>query len=158
MSTYQTQYDVVGGEQTRRWVDTNLLGRNKPPASTYASDTYAALTRDQWANYVSTFVPIENQLIAYATDPNKPLENMAEASRDVNAAYNAQEGATARRLSGLGVSLSPDEQAAQQRSFGLSKSLADVGAQNVAGAMTRARQQSILGNPAPQSITQQGGG
>lgn len=158
MGTYQTKYDVVGGEQTRRWVDTHWLGKNKPPASTYASDTYAALTRDQWANYVSTFVPIENQLIKYATDPNKPLENMAEASRDVNAAYDAQVGATERRLSGLGVSLSPDEQAAQQRSFGLSKSLADVGAQNVAGAMTRARQQSILGNPAPQGATQPGGG
>ena len=134
----------------RKWLDTNILGLNKPKPSTYASDTYAALTRDQWANYVSTFVPIENQLIAYATNQNKPLENMAEASRDVNAAYDAQMGATGRRLKGLGVTLSDDEQAAQQRSFGLSKSLADVGAQNMAGALTRDRQQRILGNPAPQ--------
>jgi hypothetical protein len=117
----------------------------------YAGDTYAALTREQWANYVSTFVPIENQLIQYATDPNKPMEAMAGASKDVNAAYTAQQGATDRQLKGLGVSLNADEQAAQTRSFGLSKSLADVGAQNVAGALTRDRQQSILGNPAPQS-------
>ena len=54
-----------------------------------------------------------------------------------------------RRLGGLGVSLTADEQQAQQRSFGLSKSLADVGAQNMAGAITRQRQQQILGNPAP---------
>lgn len=128
------------------------LGFSKAPVSTVASDTYAALTRDQWANYVSTFVPIENQLIAYATDPNKPLEAMAEAGRDVNSAYNAQQGATERRLKGLGVTLTPDEQMAQQRSFGLSKSLADVNAQNVAGTLTRDRQQSILGNPAPQSV------
>jgi hypothetical protein len=120
-----------------------------PPAPPRASDIYAALTREQWQNYVSTFVPIENQLIQFATDPNKPLEAMAEASRDVNAAYAAQQGAMQRRLSGLGVSLTADEQAAQQRSFGLSKSLADVGAQNVAGALTRQRQQSVLGNPAP---------
>ena len=145
---YRTSWD--GGASTRRWVDTNVLGKNRPPVSTYASDTYAALTREQWANYVSTFVPIENQLIAYATDANKPLAAMAEASKDVNAAYTAQQGATDRRLRGLGVTLTDDEQAAQQRSFGLSKSLADVGAQNVAGALTRSRQQSILGNPAPQ--------
>lgn len=51
------------------------------------------------------------------------------------------------------MSLNADEQQAQQRSFGLSKSLADVGAQNMAGAITRQRQQSILGNPAPQATT-----
>lgn len=146
---YQTSWDL--GASSRRWIDTNILGVNKPPPSTYASDTYAALTRDQWANYVSTFVPIENQLIAYATDANKPLENMAAASKSINAAYDAQAGATERRLRGLGVTLTDDEQAAQQRSFGLSKSLADVNAQNIAGALTRNRQQSILGNPAPQS-------
>ena len=26
----------------------------------FASNTYAALTRQQWADYVSTYVPIEN--------------------------------------------------------------------------------------------------
>jgi len=124
-----------------------------PNSKTYAGDTYAALTRDQWNTYVSTFVPIENQLIAYATDTSKPLEAMQEASQDVNAAYTAQQGATQRRLRGLGLTLDADEQAAQARSFSLSKSLADVGAQNVAGALTRQRQQSILGNPAPQSAT-----
>ena len=119
-------------------------------SSNYAADTYAALTRQQWQDYVSTFVPIENQLIDYATDPNKPLEAMKEASQDVNDAYGAQVGATQRRLGGLGVSLNADEQQSQQRSFGLSKSLADVGAQNMAGALTRQRQDSILGNPSPQ--------
>jgi hypothetical protein len=134
----------------------NLIGQRnaygvRMGSTNYAADTYAALTRQQWQDYVSTFVPIENQLIDYATDANKPLEAMQEASRDVNAAYGAQEGATQRRLNALGVSLNADEQQAQQRSFGLSKSLADVGAQNMAGAITRQRQQSILGNPAPQT-------
>ena len=84
-----------------------------PGSKTYAQDTYAALTRDQWATYVSTFVPIENQLIEYATDPNKPLEAMAEASADVNAAYAAKQGSIDRRLRGMGVTLNEDEQRAQ---------------------------------------------
>lgn len=129
-----------------------LSGNNGDP-SNYASETYAALTRDQWQTYMSVFVPIENQLIDYATDKNKPMEAMAEASADVNSAYDAQQGATQRRLAGLGVSLNGDEQAAQSRSAGLSRSLADVGAQNMAGELTRQRQQSLLGNPAPQALT-----
>jgi hypothetical protein len=126
----------------------NIYGVNSG-SKTYASDTYAALTRDEWANYVSTFVPIENQLIKYATDPNTVTNAMSQASQDVSNAYTAQAGSTARHLSALGVSLTPEQQQAQTRSYGLSKSLADVGAQNIAGELTRQRQQSILGNPAP---------
>jgi len=107
------------------------------------------LTRDQWANYVNTFVPLENQLIQYATDPGQVTKAMTNASADVNASFNQQEGAVQRRLRGLGVTLDADQQAAQKRQFGLSRALADVGAQNMAGDLTRQRQQSILGNPAP---------
>lgn len=128
----------------------NYFGFN-PGSKTYASDTYAAMTRDQWAQYVETFVPIENQLIKYATDPAVVSDAMSRASANVNASYGAQEGAIQRRLKGLGVQLDADQQTAQQRQFGLSKSLADVGAQNVAGDLTRQRQQQVLGNPAPVS-------
>lgn len=114
-----------------------------------AADTYAALTREQWRNYVSTFVPIENQLIQYATDRDRPAQEMAQASEMVQDAYQAQEGVTSRRLRGLGLSLTGEEQAAQQRSMGLSRALADVGAQNMARDLTVQRQQSLLGNPAP---------
>jgi hypothetical protein len=123
-----------------------------PGSKTYAADVYAALTRDQWQQYVSTFIPIENKLIEYATNPAVVSNAMATASEGVSQAYAAQEAATTRRLKGLGVSLSPDEQRAQTRSFGLSKSLADVGAQNIARELTTQRQQQILGSPAPQGV------
>jgi hypothetical protein len=134
----------------------NVYGINTS-SKTYAGDTYAALTRDQWAQYVSTFVPIENQLIKYATDPNVVTNAMSQASADVNSAYNAQEGATQRHLRGLGVTLTPEQQRAQQKSYGLSRSLADVGAQNISAEMTRQRQQSVLGNPAPIAGQNMGG-
>ena len=126
----------------------NPYGIN-PGSKTYAGDTYAAMTRDQWAQYVGTFVPIENQLIKYATDPTVVTNAMSTASANVNDAFNAQQGATARHLTGLGVTLTPEQQQAQQKSYGLGRSLADVGAQNMAADVTRNRQQSILGNPAP---------
>jgi hypothetical protein len=124
-------------------------GGHSSPTSTVASDTYAALTRQQWANYVQNFVPIENQLIKYATDTAAPEQAMAKASEGVNQSFAAQEAAAQRQLQGLGVELNADERAAQARDYGLSKSLADVNAQNIAGQTTRSRQQSLLGNPAP---------
>ena len=118
-------------------------------SSKYASDTYAALTQDQWNTYVGSFVPIENQLIGYANDPTQPLKSMQAASADVNSAYNQQQGNLQRTQAGMGITLNADEQKAQASNFGLSKALADVGAQNTAAALTTQRQQSILGAPAP---------
>lgn len=119
-------------------------------SSTYASDTYAALTREQWSNYVDTFIPIENKLIQYATDPMVVTDAMSSASTGVNNAFDAQTGVTKRKLSGLGVQLSEDEQAAQTKATGLNRALADVQAQNTARDLTTQRQQSILGSPVPQ--------
>lgn len=147
----QAAYDPLGA--TRGVV--NAVRGDRGRSSTYAADTFAALTRDQWATYVSTFVPLENQLIAAATDKGAPDEAMASASERVNAAFDAQQGATDRRLRGMGVTLDADEQAAQRKSYGLARSLADVGAQNLAHDLTVRRQQSVLGNPAPQGT--QGG-
>ena len=127
-----------------------LLGGNKSaPQNTSANDAYARMTRDQWSTYVNTFVPVENQLIKYATDPNVVSNAMQKASTGVNAAFDQQQGATARQLKGLGVTLSPEEQAEQQKQYGLNRALSDVQGQNMAGDITRQRQQSILGNPAP---------
>lgn len=119
-----------------------------------ASNTYAALTRQQWADYVATYVPIENKLIEFATDATQPAKAMATASTAVQNAFRAQEGDFQRRMQGLGLSLTADEQAAQQRAAGLSKSLADVQAQNVAGAQTRNLQHGLMGAPAPDVVKQ----
>jgi hypothetical protein len=121
-------------------------------SKTYASDTFAALTRERWADYVKTFVPIENQLIDYATNPNTVSNAMAGASANVNAAYDAREGMLGRRLQGLGLTLSGDESAASGRATSLSRSVADVQGQNLARDATISRQQQILGNPAPDVV------
>lgn len=124
-------------------------GQQRPMS---AQDTFAALTREKWADYVSIYAPLENQLIQQATDPEAANRAMAGASQNVNDAFAAQQGATDRRLRGLGLQLTPEQQAASTRATALSKSLTDVGAQNVAQDLTVQRQQSVLGNPAPQGV------
>ncbi len=122
------------------------------PSGPSASDLFASATRQQWSNYVNTFVPIENKLIQYATDPNTVTNAVSDAQTGVKQAFDAQQGATQRKLQGLGVTLSPDEEAAQKRSSGLTESLAGVQAANTARDLTVQRQQSILGSPAPQGV------
>lgn len=131
-----------------------------PPGPTTASDIYAALTREQWETYVNTFVPIENQLIQYATDKTQPMQAAQIAGADVNSAFNAQAGDERRRLQSLGVQLGPQEQEASQRQSGIARSLATVQGQNLAMDLTRQRQMGILGNPTPTagSIAQQASG
>jgi len=133
-----------------RSMATNLFGVNTG-SKTYAGDTFAALTREQWADYVSQFVPLENQLIQYATDPGVVTQSMQKASTNVNQSFDAAEASAQRRLKGYGVTLTPEEQAAQKREFGLARSLADVQAQGLARDLTTTRQRSVLGNPAPQA-------
>lgn len=136
----------------------DIFNKSKSSPSTTASDTFAALTRERWADYVKTFVPIENQLIDYATNPNTVKNAMAGASANVNAAYGAQEGALGRRMQGLGLTLSADEQASAKLSTSLSRGLADAQGQNLARDATVQRQQSLLGNPAPDVIRAGQGG
>ena len=126
----------------------NHSGNNSGGPS--VADDYAALTRKQWSDYLNVLgVPQENQLIEYATNPATVTNAMSEASSDVNKSFDRQAGITSQRLQGLGLTLSPEEQAAQTLSSGLARSVADVGAQNRTRDQTIARQQSVIGNPVP---------
>jgi hypothetical protein len=114
------------------------------------SAEFQAVTQQQWSDYVNTFLPIQNQLIKYATSPTTVSDAMSTAQTGVQNAYAAQQGSQARSNLELGVNLDPQAQAAQKRNSAVSQSLADVGAQNNARDLAVQNQQSILGNPVPQ--------
>lgn len=114
-----------------------------------ASDLFADLTRQQWADLQREITPYENKLIQFATDPTVVSSAMTEASADSNSAFDRQAAATTERLHSYGLNLNADEQQAATRSAGLAKSLGDVQAQNGARDATRSLQQSLLGNPIP---------
>lgn len=121
-----------------------------------ASDLYAQLTRQQWQDYVSRFIPIENELIEYAMNPETVRQNVAKAQAGIGQAFTTQQGVTERRLRANQQTLTGEEKAAADQQTGLSKSLAEVQAANTARQVTVQRQRGILGAmPAPQ--LQQGG-
>lgn len=138
--------------------DPNFQGWGMPPRSSTgdlapltanAQDTFASLTRQGWKDYMTQFMPLENLLIDYASDPLEVTKSMQRASQSVSTQFDAQQGITERGLRGRQITLSPDEKAAAGRESSLTRSLADVQAQNVAGQQTLARQRSILGQPLP---------
>ncbi len=125
-----------------------IRGDQTPPDMT-AQNTFAALTRQQWDDYLRNYIPIENELINYATNPQTVQDAVMNARADVGRSFDAQQGMQARRLRGLGIDLAPDEQASVNRQTGLARSLADVSAANLTTERVQDRQQSMLGNPAP---------
>lgn len=114
-----------------------------------ADQTFAALTRQQWADYMRNFVPYENRLISYSNDPSVVTDAMGEASADARQAFANRAASQQRQMRGLGLTLNADEQRAADRSTNLAASLADVNAQNTARDATVARQRSVLGSPVP---------
>lgn len=126
-----------------------VLGGGIRRPDDFAQQTFAALTRQQWDDYLRNFIPIENELINYATNPQTVQDAVMNARTDVGRSFDVQQGVQARRLRGLGIDLAPDEQAAVDRQTGLARSLADVSAANLTTERVRDRQQSLLGNPAP---------
>lgn len=126
----------------------NFMGLN-PRGKNFAQNAFAAITRQQWDDYLTNYVPMENRLIEYATDENLPQENAQLAGRGVGQAFDRSRESTQRRLAGMGLQLTEEEQAAADKQSRLSEGLATVGAMNNARDATMQRQQGVIGNPAP---------
>lgn len=109
-----------------------------------ADATQQALTRQGFSTWVNTFLPYDDKLIEYATDPTQAATAMQSAQQDVASAFDRQAADTERRLRPLG-GLSPEEQASATRSLSLAMATASAGAQNRARDLTLQRQQSIIG-------------
>jgi hypothetical protein len=119
------------------------------PKSTFASDTFAALTRQQWADFQRDIAPYENKLIEFSNSTTAATDAMNRGIETVGSAFDRQDGATDSRLKGLGLTLNADEQHAADRSSSLAQATAEVHAANSAGMQTRSLQQALLGNPTP---------
>ncbi len=132
-------------------------GRVPVSSSRSAQDLYSEMSRKQWQDYLSTFVPIENQLIKYAMDPSTVTDAVATARGAVNDQFGARQGMLDRRMRGLGTALDADQQTAANRELGLQKSLADVAAVNNTTTVVKNRQLGIMGGPAPNPNGQNGG-
>jgi hypothetical protein len=115
----------------------------------YTSPTQqlANVTSQEWSTYMQHFVPYENQLIQYAMDPNKPLENMQLAQQQEQQAQTQATGIQTRQMQQTDTTLTPEQQAAVQRTRGISNAQSVVNVGNQAKDVTVANQMGIAGMP-----------
>lgn len=134
--------------------DPNFQGYGLPPRNPFgiyggnASDTFAAMTRDMWSQWVSQFMPIENTIIDYASDVTLPETNASKAVAGVQGAYAQGSKTQDLAMKTSGIQYTPEEAAQIKRDRSLDQSLAEVQAANTARTLTVDRQRSIMGVPA----------
>lgn len=109
--------------------ETNYLGISMGDKN-YASKTRGAIARNEWDDYLARFAPVENKLLSLYDNPLLKQESIARAGQQVDSAFGRLPEQQDRYLRGLNVQLSPEEQAARERSNALSHSLAGVSARN----------------------------
>lgn len=109
-----------------------------------ASDTFAQITRDQWADYKNTFAPYENQLIALSTGDADNLQSEQRAAGAVENSFNSSLGTLARDRSRLGVSIGSDQAADEKRLGATLKTASLVGGTNKARLHAQDRDKAVL--------------
>lgn len=109
-----------------------------------ASDTYARIIRDQWADYKNTFAPYEEQLIALSTGNADNAQSEQRAAGAVENSFNSSLGTLARDRSRLGVSIGSDQAADEKRLGATLKTASLVGATNKARLHAQDRDKAVL--------------
>jgi hypothetical protein len=117
------------------------------PAVNDPTQALGAITASQWSTYLQHFVPMENQLIQYAMDPNLAGKNMEIAQGLQEQANQQSTGAQTRQLQQFDTALTPEQQAAADKTKGIGDAAAKVTAANKAKDVTVANQMGIMGAP-----------
>ena len=102
------------------------------PDSGKAAGRLGAVTKAQWLDYQTRFVPIENQLMQQTTYDNPSLagQEIGKAETDTSGTYDNIAGSQAIQLGRYGMNLSPDQQASSDRLNSLGRTGAVVDAAN----------------------------
>jgi hypothetical protein len=104
----------------------------------------AGVYRDQWADYVTRFFPLENELVDTYNNPQVHSRIIGEATAKASNAFDSARGSYQRSLGRVGMA--PDAQVQQEteRAFGLGRTLAVVDAKNRTRQALVERDQGML--------------
>jgi hypothetical protein len=111
------------------------------------SQALGAISASQWSTYLQHFVPMENQMIQYAMDPNLAAKNMQAAQGMQQQANQQSTGIQTRQLEQYDTSLTPEQKAAADKTKGITDATSNVTAANKAKDATVANQMGIMGAP-----------
>ncbi|TAM30261.1 MAG: hypothetical protein EPN60_05305 [Nevskiaceae bacterium] len=110
----------------------------------FAENVNAAILRSQYANWASTYKPIEDELLAAYKNPAVKAQATQESMDLFRRGYAATQGATDRRLASYGLTLTPEQQEARTRSSNLQQGLGTVSAFNGTARRIEDRDKQLL--------------
>lgn len=102
----------------------------------------AKISRDQWEDYKQRFMPVEKRLAGQIG--TQSAFDAGFAKRQIPQAFAMQQGALGRDFARLGVTATPDQQAAMEQNMALQRASALVGAENAARLNAEDRDMAIL--------------
>lgn len=122
---------LTAGDPLGRGIVEGIFGNNDPlgllpaeedPNAHQASNTMAGLYREQWADYLKRFAPLETDLRDQVMSGARMDNALSRADQAVTTQFGVAKGNLARQREGLG--LSPTMSAAEQRRFDIGQGLA----------------------------------
>ena len=113
-----------------RAVPTMSTDNSLPELQGSASDARAAISRQQYSDFLRRFNPVRMKLAGMYDNPMLRQESLSQAGAMVRDSFDRLPEQRERYLSGLGLEMGEQEQASMQRQDNLAESLADVTARN----------------------------
>ncbi len=116
-----------------------------PASKTFASDTWADISRLQWEDYDKRFIPQEDQLIGMMTYNNPELvgESVAKSSSAAGKGFDMASRMTDQHRARYGMAMSRGEAQHRQRTNQGQRTAAVVGAENQARQRLQERNREI---------------
>lgn len=118
-----------------------------------SSNLLAGILKQQYANFQQSFVPEENKLISYATDPNTIPNAQKRAMADASGGFAGQRAGMQKYLNTRGIQLPQQEMDQMNRRTQINQSAGLVDAANRAGVTTYDTINNVLaGSQSPTAI------
>lgn len=109
-----------------------------------ASKLLGQISRAQWEDWRTNTAPVIMQLGEMATDQSYVADAQTQAEGAIDQSYTNARSNLGVSQERMGLSLSPEEKAVQDRKLGLSQAASKVSASNTAKIAAQDRQQQIL--------------
>jgi hypothetical protein len=109
-----------------------------------ASNVLGQLSRAQWEDWKARFQPYVDKMANIATSDTFAGEQAATATDSVNKSFDSAAKGLQMQQQGMGLTLSPVQQAAQDRKLQLGRASASVDASNNARISARDLQEQIM--------------
>lgn len=134
---------VPAPEDTGPSVSASGLPMYSRDDSKYASNTMAALTRAEWDDYKTRFMPYESRLAELATTGNVG-EQITKAGGLVDASFGQARQSQQEGLEMYGVSADQQTEAANSRGLSLAHAASRAGAENTVRVTNYDRQNELM--------------